>query len=71
MSPADVAAHRAASYIRPSANWGICPECNGNLGPNHVCPSRTVLRLETELAYLLRDRQYTENARREIAEHAA
>lgn len=51
MSPADRAAHAAASYVRPTAVL-------------------SALRLETDLAYLLKDRQVADAARREIAEYA-
>lgn len=26
--------------IPPSANWTICPECGGNLTPDHRCPPK-------------------------------
>jgi hypothetical protein len=74
---ADIAAHRAASYVRPTparAAWGTCPECNAATGSGpHVCKPKAVpstLRLETDLAYLLKDRQVADAARREIAEYA-
>lgn len=74
MSPAGAAAHRAASYPRPTAAWETCPVCNGATGSGpHVCKPKaasSALRLETDLAYLLKDRQVADAARREIAEYA-
>lgn len=69
LSPADIAAHRAASYVRPrlavsvapSANWTICPDCGGPLTPTHRCPNPTTqYHQEVEAAYRERDRQNTE-----------
>lgn len=68
LSLADIAAHRAASYVRtrpavsvaPAANWTICPDCGGPLTPTHRCPNPTTqYHQEVEDAYRERDRQNT------------
>lgn len=64
LSPADRAAHRAASYVRPPLPVRI-PE-SGLTGKG----AAALGRLETWAAYVLADRQADESARREIAEAA-
>lgn len=62
---ADEALRRARN---PRSNWGVCPVCHrATNGGQHQC-GKVALRLETDLAYLLRDRQTADAARREIAE---
>lgn len=79
MSPADIAAHAAGSYVRPprithtAAGFGICGFCGKPDVAGHACNSVTpdmdavLTRVTTRVAYLLRDRQTTDAARRELA----
>jgi len=80
MSPADIAAHAAASYVRRPKVIALHP---GDSDPNpdealrrvreHGLSPRGLAalhRLETAVAPILRDRQTSDAARREIAEVA-
>lgn len=74
--PGDTHPHTAGWF--PTANFAICPECNGNAGPGHVCPPKAIPaltpraaealgRLEVWAAYLLRNRQTADATRRDLA----
>lgn len=66
---------RRARELR--SNWTICPECNGNLTPGHVCPPKAsplapagLSALDSDvwdLAVAERNEQLAADVQREIA----